>query len=161
MPQNDSSWRMEGSRWVKVTSPTSEVNNISSKTKPKINNDFSQKEEIKISEQKAEIVNSLKPETDLNNNNEFFKSLDLKPEDLIRGTTPEDIENRCVDLVKTYIGGSWSNISLADVVVTRISGGLTNQLYRVHLKDTVKRVENNIYPDEPSDVAIKIYQVCY
>lgn len=152
---------MEGSRWVKVTSSATELqvnNNISSKTTQKINADFTQKEETKVTKIKEE-VNLPEPETDLNNNE--LPKLDIKPEDLIRGTTPEDIENRCIDLVKTYIGGSWSNItSSADVVVTRISGGLTNQLYQVHLKDTVKRVANDIYPDEPSNVAIKVYQVC-
>ena len=92
------------------------------------------------------------------NANTIKSPIDLKFEDLVRGDTPEDIEKQCMELCKTYLGGSWAQVkSLADVIVTRISGGLTNQLYRVHLNESVARVENEIYPDEPSDVAIKIY----
>ena len=87
---------------------------------------------------------------------EAFKNLSV--EDLIRGQTPKDIEQRCLELCGSYIGGSWLNAKTTDdVLVKRISGGLTNQLYHVHLKDSVARVENAIYPDEPSDVAIKLY----
>lgn len=83
----------------------------------------------------------------------------LTVDDLVRGTTPKDIEERCLSLCQAYIGGTWSQAkSTEDVVVKRISGGLTNQLYHVQLKDTLPKVANTIYPDEPTDVAIKLYQ---
>ena len=83
----------------------------------------------------------------------------IAPSELIRGTTPADIEKRCLELCQTYIAGSWSNAkSTADLTVKRISGGFTNQLYHVHLNETVERVSNAIYPEEPADVAIKFYQ---
>lgn len=89
---------------------------------------------------------------------EALKNLTMA--DLVRGTTPKDIEERCLSLCQAYIGGTWSTAkSTEDVNVKRISGGLTNQLYHVQLKDSLPRVANTIYLDEPTDVAIKLYQV--
>lgn len=84
----------------------------------------------------------------------------LKEDELIRGSTPDNIEKRCLELCQTYIGGSWLNAkTLKEITVKRISGGFTNQLYHVHLDKSVVRVPNDVYLDEPSDVAIKFYQV--
>src|SRR5699024_5653081 len=83
----------------------------------------------------------------------------LTPDQLIRGQTPVDIEKRCLDLCQTYIGGSWSKVNdPSEITVKRIYGGFTNQLYRVSLKASALRVRNEIYTDEPSEVAIKFYQ---
>ena len=77
---------------------------------------------------------------------------------LARGETPADIEKRCLVLCQAYIGGSWQKAqSTSDITVTRITGGITNQLYRVQLCDTVARVPNQLYPNEPTDVAVKLY----
>lgn len=79
---------------------------------------------------------------------------------IFRGHTPDDIEKQCLELAQSYIGGSWSNATSAaeDITVQQIAGGFTNQLYRVQLKDSVPRVLNPVYPNEPVDVAIKLYQ---
>ena len=91
---------------------------------------------------------------------EFAKEFsNLDPDLMVRGSALTDIEKRSLDLCQSYIGGSWLNAkTVADVTVKRVSGGFTNQLYHIHLNETVKRVKNAIYPDEPSDVAIKYYQ---
>lgn len=82
----------------------------------------------------------------------------LKEEEIIRGTKPEGLEKKCLELCQSYIGGSWlQTTDIADITVTRITGGLTNQLYRVQLNENVKRVLNSIYSDEPGEVAIKLY----
>lgn len=84
----------------------------------------------------------------------------LSQDELIRGGTPDNIEKRCLELCQAYVGGSWLNAkTLKDITVKRISGGFTNQLYHVHLNESVNRVPNDVYSDEPSDVAIKFYQV--
>ena len=83
----------------------------------------------------------------------------LGDDELIRGETPPNLEQRCLELCQSYIGGSWLGAkSVEDVEVKRITGGLTNQMYKVVLKDSVPRVPNGVYPDEPSVVAVKLYQ---
>lgn len=80
----------------------------------------------------------------------------LKPEDFIRGETPSNINEKCLKLCQTYIGEKWSNVtSLDDIKVSRITGGLSNQLYRVQLKNQNITETNfeNLY-----DVTIKLYQ---
>lgn len=95
--------------------------------------------------------------TTLNDLN-FFK--DIKQEDLIRGNTPDDIEQRCYDLCKEFIGGTWSHCTIDDLTVKRISGGLTNQIYYVGIKDSVDLKCNSVYKNgnEPREVAVKLYQ---
>lgn len=83
----------------------------------------------------------------------------LHQSELVRGNRMADVEERCLRLCHAYIGGSWCNAqTAADILVTRISGGFTNQLYRVRLKKHVQRAATNpIYTTEPSEVAIKLY----
>jgi len=85
---------------------------------------------------------------------------DIKVDEFFRGSIPVNIEQRCLELCRDYIGGSWSNAkSSTDLIVEQICGGFTNQLYRVQLKDSVVKVERNqFYPDEPHEVAVKLYQ---
>lgn len=83
----------------------------------------------------------------------------ISQDELVRGLTPDNIEKRCLELCQTYIGGSWVNAkTLNEISVKRISGGFTNQFYHVQLGKSVVRVHNDVYPNEPSDVAIKFYQ---
>lgn len=86
--------------------------------------------------------------------------LELDPEEWLRGETLSNVEQRCLDLCNQFIGGSWAQATNAekDLEVKRIAGGLTNQIYKVALKDHVKTVPNPIYEDEPRAVAIKFYQ---
>ena len=116
--------------------------------------------QAEVADNLASNLTNLDPKTNDEEVNfaDIFKN--LKEEDLIRGTTPDDIEKRCLELCQTYIGGSWSQVKniKTDITVSRIAGGLTNQLYRVQLNESVNRIPNAIYSNEPRDVAIKLYQ---
>lgn len=84
----------------------------------------------------------------------------LNKDELVRGNKMADTEDRCLRLCQSYIGGSWLNAqTVADILVTRVSGGFTNQLYRIRLKKHVERAPvNPVYGDaEPSEVVIKLY----
>ncbi len=78
---------------------------------------------------------------------------DLSASDLIRGTTPVDIKARCLTVCRSYLAGSWLNATEEDIEVTRITGGLTNQIYRVKLLKTDESVKRELC----TDVAIKFY----
>ena len=91
--------------------------------------------------------------------NDDSSSSTVSNDQLVRGETPADIEQRCLELCQAYLGGSWQHAKKpSDIAVTRITGGQTNQLYRVQLSASVKRVSNPVYADEPTDVAVKLYQ---
>lgn len=88
----------------------------------------------------------------------------LKPEDYIRGQTPTDIGERCHRLCADYIGGRWALAGVKDLIVTRITGGISNQVYRVQLsEDYLRKAQKTsqssvIYKsNEPTDVSIKLY----
>lgn len=99
------------------------------------------------------------------NNNNLAESndskswMDLDRDLWFRGEPLPNVERRCLELCAEFIGGRWTAATdpEKDLEVKRITGGLTNQLYRVTLKDHVPAVSNRIYPDEPRDVAIKFY----
>jgi len=79
--------------------------------------------------------------------------LSLNPDQMIRGSTPTGIEQRCLELCRAYIGGSWFRAGgVEDILVKRIGGGFTNQLYHVRL------LLEGVDDDGPSEVAIKFYQ---
>lgn len=82
----------------------------------------------------------------------------LNEDDIVRGHLPGDIAERCLERCRAYIGGSWANAtSPADISIKRITGGLANLMIHVHLNESVPRTANYVYPNEPSDVAIKFY----
>ncbi|KAJ6215424.1 hypothetical protein RDWZM_009924 [Blomia tropicalis] len=91
------------------------------------------------------------------------KFQNISQDELIRGNTPTGIEQRCLELCKSYIGGRWSLAkSVNDLKIERISGGFTNQLFHVQLdlKDNTEMVNVpvSVYgKNEPTDVAIKFY----
>ncbi len=72
--------------------------------------------------------------------------------DMIKGETPEDIRDKCFKLCAEYLGGSWNEITVEQIIVRRISGGYTNQLYYCGLPEGISPIE-----DEPKEVAIKLY----
>lgn len=94
-----------------------------------------------------------------NNEESFLNQItSLKEEDYIRGATIDNVEEKCLHLCQSYVGGTWwAAKDINDIEVTRITGGLTNQLYKVQLKSCVKHVENVIYQNEPTVLAIKFY----
>src|ERR1044072_4858684 len=84
----------------------------------------------------------------------------FKIEDGFRGAKLEDIERRCLSLCQQYIGGSWlaAEDETKDIEVIRITGGLTNQIYKIALRDHVATRRNDVYQEEPRVVSIKFYQ---
>lgn len=77
----------------------------------------------------------------------------------VRGETPPDVAPRCLELCKTYIGGAWSlaKNETEDFTVSRITGGLTNQLYRVKLSEQLIAKTAGI-KTICTDAAVKFYQ---
>ena len=89
----------------------------------------------------------------------------LKVQELVRGSTPEEIESKCLSLCKLFIGGPWNNVtSVDDVHVKRITGGLTNQLYYIELDQSfnydVDRFDYDleIQSNQPTVVTVKFHQ---
>lgn len=96
-----------------------------------------------------------------NNEQSFAEQVaNLNAEDMFNGETIENVEQRCLELCQTYIGGTWCQATgVEEIEVKRIAGGVTNQLFKVALRQSVSSVPNEIYPeDEPRVVAIKLYQ---
>lgn len=83
---------------------------------------------------------------------------ELSEDDFVRGEMPADIGERCLQCCRKYLGGVWLQAETAeDIEVTRIKGGLTNQLYKVtlapHIADRHVETEH-----EPHAVAVKLYE---
>ena len=70
---------------------------------------------------------------------------------MLRGKTPEDIKQRCLQLCKNYVAGNWSEQTLDSIQLDRISGGLTNQLYYCAIREPSPKA------DVPQEVAIRLY----
>nr|XP_046917086.1 probable ethanolamine kinase [Dermatophagoides farinae] len=88
--------------------------------------------------------------------NELFDQFkDINPNDLIRGKTPDDINERCFKLVQIYMTNNdqWKRLckTTNDLNVRRITGGMTNQLYYVGLKNGINEIDNDA-------ITIKFYQ---
>jgi choline/ethanolamine kinase len=71
---------------------------------------------------------------------------------LMRGSTPEDISEKCLKLCSDYLGGAWNKITVEQITVRRISGGYTNQLYYCGLTEGIPLDE-----DEPKEVTVRFY----
>ena len=74
-----------------------------------------------------------------------------------RGSTPENIKERCLELCRQFLGGVWLQINLDQVKVERLKGGLTNQLYYCGINDD-KRINDTKVPQE---VAVLLYGQMY
>ncbi|CAG2102398.1 unnamed protein product [Medioppia subpectinata] len=72
----------------------------------------------------------------------------------MRGSTPPDYKQKCFDLCRDYLGGVWLNLTVDDVFVKRLCGGLTNQLYYCAFNEGHKSSDNKV----PQEVAIRLYQ---
>ena len=94
-----------------------------------------------------ENQNSLKRIGDI----QSIDDLDFNKLDLILGDTPEDINNKCLQLCKDYLSGNWTQQTLDTIEVRRVSGGLTNQLYYCGIKNPLNK------SDVPQEVAIRLY----
>ena len=77
--------------------------------------------------------------------------LDFDKIDLLKGETPADIKERCLKMCQDYLTGNWIQQTLDTIEVTRVSGGLTNQLYYCAI---INKCEKEAVPQE---VAIRLY----
>ncbi|CAG2100653.1 unnamed protein product [Medioppia subpectinata] len=95
--------------------------------------------------------NEVKPKKtlkDLKSIDEF----DINQIDLIRGETPIDIADRCLQLCKEYLSDVWTQQTVDTIEVRRISGGMTNQLYYCGIKGADK-----VSTPVPREVAVRLY----
>ncbi|CAG2121610.1 unnamed protein product, partial [Medioppia subpectinata] len=74
--------------------------------------------------------------------------------DLIRGETPVDIVDTCLELCKQYLSGVWTQQTVDTIEVKRITGGLTNQMYCCRIKSDGEESPQTAVPRE---VAIRLY----
>ncbi|XP_054157051.1 choline/ethanolamine kinase-like [Oppia nitens] len=85
------------------------------------------------------------------NNIKNFDEIDFLSMELTRGKTPEDIKERCLQLCQDYIAGDWIRQTVDTIEVIRITGGLTNQLYKCSIIEPIGSTT------DPSVVAIRLY----
>ncbi|CAG2178827.1 unnamed protein product, partial [Oppiella nova] len=71
-----------------------------------------------------------------------------------RGRTPSDIKDICLQLCSDYLGGVWPQVSIDDIQVKRLSGGLTNQLYYCALNEDLRNSDTT----EPQEVVLRLYE---
>ena len=71
-----------------------------------------------------------------------------------RGRTPDGIKDICFQLCADYLGGVWSQVSIDDIHVKRLSGGLTNQLYYCALNEDLRNSDTT----EPQEVVLRLYE---
>ena len=82
---------------------------------------------------------------------ESFEDLDFSKVELVRGQTPADIKEKCLQLCKDYLSGNWSQQTIDSIEVNRITGGLMNQLYYCGIK------EPNTEEVVPQEVTVRLY----
>ena len=105
-----------------------------------------------------------------NNENNQHLFAKLKAKDFIRGTTPSDIDDKCLQLCRKFIGGLWNNANSmykgdnkstqTTIYVQRLTGGISNQIYRVRLIVSNNSEKNIVskFDDQKYDVIIKLYE---
>lgn len=70
-----------------------------------------------------------------------------------RGKTPDDIKQQCFKLCQDYLAGAWLRVGLEHIQCTRLSGGLTNQLYYCAINDDRRASDDSA----SQEVAIRLY----
>ncbi|XP_054157314.1 choline/ethanolamine kinase-like [Oppia nitens] len=80
-----------------------------------------------------------------------IEELDMENMNLYRGETPIDIKNQCLKICKDYLSGEWIQQTVDTITVTRITGGLTNQIYYCGIN------EPNQTSNVPQEVAVRFY----
>ncbi|CAG2115101.1 unnamed protein product, partial [Medioppia subpectinata] len=77
--------------------------------------------------------------------------------EIIRGQTPDDINDRCLQLCQQYLSGIWSQQTADTIHVRRLTGGLTNQLYHCSLNRQSSDTDVGAEGCAPREVAIRLY----
>ncbi|CAG2178920.1 unnamed protein product, partial [Oppiella nova] len=62
------------------------------------------------------------------------------------------MRDKAFDICRTFLSGQWDNISSDDLIINKISIGLSNQLYICSLPDNHKPIG-----DEPRDALLRLY----
>ena len=70
----------------------------------------------------------------------------------LRGDDQGDLEQRCLKLCQTFLPSYWSQLSVDDIEVERLTGGSTNQIYRCRALTT-----NGVDDNETQEVVVKFY----
>ena len=74
----------------------------------------------------------------------------------VRGQDVPDIEQKCLSLCQKYFSGIWSELTVDDIEVKRLTGGMSNIIY---LCNAVHSKAQNV--NEPKEVVIRFYGVKY
>ena len=85
-----------------------------------------------------------------------FHDLISKLPNLVRGEDVPDIEQKCLSLCQKYLSGIWSELTVDDIEVKRLTGGMSNINY--HCKALHSKTE---YSNEAKEVVIRFYGVKY
>ncbi|XP_054157232.1 choline/ethanolamine kinase-like [Oppia nitens] len=96
-------------------------------------------------------VNTEKQVKHIEDINSSINDLDLDSVTLIRGKTPQDINQWCLQLCKDYLSGEWIQQTVDTITVSRITVGVTNQMYCCAIN------EPNGQSLVPQVVAIRLY----
>ena len=87
-------------------------------------------------------------------NTDNYEPIDFTTLKMERGSTPDDIDDKCLQLCKDYLGGTWLKVTTNEIVVNRLSGGLTNQIYYCAINEDKRTTDAK----EAQEVVIRFYQ---
>src|SRR2546421_337967 len=83
--------------------------------------------------------------------------LDFDKMEALKGKTPEDIEERCLQLCRDYLGEQWIHQTVDNIEVRRLSGGFINQLYYCAIRKSSSPVMEDNKGIAPHEVAIRLF----
>ena len=70
----------------------------------------------------------------------------------VNGVQPHDLQLQCLALCQQFLAGPWTNLSVEDIIIQRLTSGLINQTYLCKTK-TGHFTDN----DNESQVVIRLY----
>ena len=80
-----------------------------------------------------------------------IEDLNFDKIEMIRGETPNNIEEMCLQFCKDYLSGNWSQQTVETITVKRITGGMVNQMYHCAINDPDHSQE------VPQEVSVRLY----
>ena len=83
-----------------------------------------------------------------------LNSLILKLPGHVKGDDEENIEQKCLSLCQKYLSGIWSELTVDDIQVKRLTVGMTNIVY--HCKAVHSEAEAS---NEAKEVVVRLYGV--
>ena len=66
----------------------------------------------------------------------------------IKGQDSNDCKQICLQLCRNYLSGNWLNVTLDDIQVERLSGGMTNKIYKCKTIYDSEEVVVRLYGDK-------------